>query len=157
MFTCTKLYTDISFAHRQHRHEGPCALIHGHNWSLEVQFGCERLDENGFVIDFGRLTFLEEWIERHLDHACVFNQDDPLRERLVQAAPGCWKPYVIPNCSSEGIARHLFGIFDELVRRNSGGRAFIVSVAVFEDSRNRACFRNRDGGDHEATDHRCPD
>ena len=61
--TCTKTYFDVPFAHRQHLHDGHCSFIHGHNWDIRVTFGCERTDENGFVVDFGKLKFLKAWIE----------------------------------------------------------------------------------------------
>jgi len=141
MFTCSKTYTDIPFAHRQHRHDGHCSLVHGHNWSFRLTFGATERDVNGFVVDFGRLRFLRNWIEDNLDHACVFNLDDPLRETLVSAAPGAWKIYLAPSCSCEGLAQHLFEVFDPMVREHTGGRAFLTEVEIWEDSRNSACYR----------------
>jgi 6-pyruvoyltetrahydropterin/6-carboxytetrahydropterin synthase len=140
MFTCRKTYHDIPFAHRQHRHDGHCALVHGHNWSFTITFACRETDANGFVIDFGKLRYLRHWLENNLDHACVFNADDPLREVIVAAAPEAFKVYVMDNCSSEGIARHLFDIWDPLVREASGGRAWIAAIEVEEDRRNAASF-----------------
>ncbi len=139
--TCRKIYTDIPWAHRQHRHDGHCAQIHGHNWSIAVTFGCTALDANGFVVDFGRLKYLRAWIDEHLDHACVFNADDPLREALAAVGgPEVWKVYVVESCSCEGMARHLFAVFDPLVRTHTEGRAFVKAVEVIEDSRNSALF-----------------
>jgi 6-pyruvoyltetrahydropterin/6-carboxytetrahydropterin synthase len=140
MLTCRKTYADIPFAHRQHRHDGHCALIHGHNWAFTLTFGCTAPDENGFVVDFGKLKFLREWINTHLDHSCVFNAEDPLRDTLVAAAPEAWKIYVVESCSCEGLARHLHGVFDALVRQHTGGRAFITAVEVIEDSKNSASW-----------------
>jgi 6-pyruvoyltetrahydropterin/6-carboxytetrahydropterin synthase len=140
MFTCSKTYTDIPFAHRQHRHGGHCALVHGHNWRLRFTFACERLDENAFVVDFGQLRYIREWIDRTLDHACLFNADDPLREALVAAAPGAWKPPVVENCSAEGIAKFVFETVDPMVREHTASRAWLESVEVSEDSRNSARY-----------------
>jgi 6-pyruvoyltetrahydropterin/6-carboxytetrahydropterin synthase len=140
MITCRKTYTDIPFAHRQHHHDGHCALIHGHNWAFTLTFGCHEPDANGFVVDFGRLKFIKAWIEQHLDHACVFNDSDPLREQIVSACPGAWKVYVVPSCSCEGLAQHLFAIFDHLVRQQTLHRAFVISVEVVEDSKNSATY-----------------
>lgn len=140
MLTCRKTYADIPFAHRQHRHDGHCSLIHGHNWDITLTFGCATPDENGFVVDFGKLKFLRTWINENLDHACVFNTDDPLRETLVASAPQAWKVYVLDSCSCEGLARHLHGIFDALVREHTAGRAFVTAVEVTEDSKNSAAW-----------------
>ena len=77
MLTCSKTYRDIPFAHRQHRHDGHCALIHGHNWAIKLTFACRETDANGFVVDFGDLKYLKTWIAQNLDHACLFNESDP--------------------------------------------------------------------------------
>lgn len=140
MFTCSKTYADIPFAHRQHRHAGHCALVHGHNWSFTFVFGCRELDANGFVVDFGGLKYVRRWLEENLDHACVFNADDPVREALVAAAPGAWKPLVVPSCSAEGIAEFVFRAVDPLVRSDTVGRAWLVAVEVAEDTRNAARY-----------------
>ena len=140
MLTCTKTYADIPCAHRQHRHAGHCALIHGHNWGITFAFACAQTDENGFVVDFGGLKFIRRWIEKNLDHACLFNTDDPLRDVLVEAAPTAWKAVVVPSCSCEGIAEWVFRSVDPLVREHTAGRAWLVAVDVTEDSRNSARF-----------------
>lgn len=140
MMTCRKVYEDIPFAHRQHRHDGHCALVHGHNWSFAFTFGCHKRDANGFVVDFGGLRFIRDEIARRFDHACVFSEDDPLREIIAGAAPEAFKMTVVPNCSCEGLCEHLFGLFDEQVRRFTGGRVFLVGVEVTEDHRNSAAF-----------------
>ncbi len=144
MLTCTKTYTDIPFAHRQHHHDGHCAFIHGHNWSISITFGCHRTDENGFIVDFGKLKFLREWIDKHLDHACVLNEDDPIRDALVTAAPGAWKIHLVKSCSCEGIAAHLYQIFNDMVKARTENRAFVLQVEVKEDAKNAAVYRGRE-------------
>lgn len=140
MMTCRKVYEDIPFAHRQHKHDGHCALIHGHNWSFAFTFGCYERDANGFVIDFGKLRFIREEIERRFDHACLFAEDDPLRETIVRSAPEAFKTFVLPNCSSEGLCEYLFDFFDAQVRARTQGRVFLVGVEVVEDQRNSAAY-----------------
>lgn len=141
MITCKKTYSDIPFAHRQHRHDGRCALVHGHNWSITLTFGCHEPDQNGFVVDFGRLKFLRDWMDEHLDHACVFNRDDPMRERLTAVGgDAIWKPYVVDSCSCEGLARHLFDVFDPMVQHTTAGRAFLLGVELTEDAKNSAAY-----------------
>jgi 6-pyruvoyltetrahydropterin/6-carboxytetrahydropterin synthase len=141
VLTCRKTYTDIPWAHRQHKHEGHCAFIHGHNWTITITFGCYEPDANGFVVDFGKLKFLKVWIEKHLDHACVFSADDPMIEPLRSVGGSAvWKTYTVPNCSCEGIARHLFEVFSPMVSQASDGRAFVSAIEVAEDSKNSATF-----------------
>lgn len=140
MLTCSKIYHDIPFAHRQHHHAGHCALIHGHNWSFKFTFAASHTDANGFVIDFGALQFIRDWLDAQFDHACVFNRDDPWRETLVAAAPTAFKVLVLESCSCEGIAEHVFRAIDPLVRQQTAARARLIEVEVFEDSRNSARF-----------------
>jgi 6-pyruvoyltetrahydropterin/6-carboxytetrahydropterin synthase len=140
MLTCRKTYSDIPFAHRQHRHEGHCAFIHGHNWAITLTFTCETPDENGFVVDFGKLRYLRHWIETHLDHACLFNEDDPLKDEILGSVRGVWKPYIVPNCSSEGLSKHLYDVFNPMVKEHTNGRVWICAVEVEEDSKNAATY-----------------
>ena len=105
MLTCRKTYSDIPFAHRQHLHDGHCAFVHGHNWDISITFGCEKTDENGFVVDFGKLKFIKEWLNANLDHACVFAEFT----RLARPAP-CFlteygKPFLLFTMSAVDISR----------------------------------------------------
>lgn len=149
MITCSKLYSDIPFAHRQHNHQGHCALIHGHNWSFEFTFGCDKLDECGFVVDFGDLKWLGTWLKEEFDHKLVLNTDDPalgyLRDTLVNAMPitdGVPGPFaaitVVPNCGAEGLASYIFTTVDHLLAAETNDRVQLVAVKVFEDSKNTA-------------------
>lgn len=140
MLTCKKSYRDIPFAHRQHRHDGHCALIHGHNWAITLTFACRETDANGFVVDFGKLGYLKDWIAEHLDHACLFNEKDPEKETLLESHSRIFKAYVLPNCSCEGIVEHLYGVFNPMVQKATEGRAWITAVEIEEDSKNSAKF-----------------
>ena len=140
MLTCTKTYRDIPFAHRQHKHDGHCALIHGHNWAITLTFACKETDENGFVVDFGKLKYLKEWIDSNLDHACLLNKDDPEKDALLGQFGHLFKVYVLPNCSSEGLAIHLHEIFDAKVREETSDRVWITAIEIEEDSKNSARY-----------------
>jgi len=140
MFTCRKIYADIPFAHRQFRHDGRCAFIHGHNWAIEVEFACTKLDERGFVVDFGGLGFLKKWIDENLDHACLFAEADPERVALLKNHPKLFKPLVIDSVSTEGIAKFLFETFEPMVRRELGDRAWVQQIILHEDTKNSARY-----------------
>ena len=140
MITCTKTYPELPFAHRQHRHTGRCSRIHGHNWTLTLTFACTHLDPHGFVVDFGSLAYLRDWLDEHLDHACVLAADDPLLPTLRETLPTLFRLHVAPAASCEGIARHLHEQLDPLVRQHEDGRAWITRVELYEDSRNAACY-----------------
>ena len=141
MLTCKKTYRDIPFAHRQHHHDGHCALIHGHNWTITLTFACQETDANGFVVDFGKLKYLKAWIDENLDHACLFNQDDLEKDALLDQAGHLFKAYILPNSSCEGIAQHIFEVFNPMVRSQNSDRVWITQVEIEEDSKNSATYR----------------
>ena len=90
MITCTKTYRDIPLSHRQPLHSGRCSRLHGHSWAITLTFVAKEMDDNGFVIDFGDLHFLRDWIDDNLDHATALKVDDPMRvecEQLQQQGP----------------------------------------------------------------------
>lgn len=134
--TCTKRWSEIPFAHRQPVHDGHCKWIHGHNWSIEAEFEASRLDDNGFVIDFGGLTDLRVWMDVHLDHAIVLSEGDPVIAMMDN--PEIAKVKVVPDCSCEGLARYILRLFDERVGVMTQGRVRVIRCTVFEDSKNSA-------------------
>jgi 6-pyruvoyltetrahydropterin/6-carboxytetrahydropterin synthase len=118
MITCSKSYRDIPLSHRQPNHNGRCSRLHGHSWSITLTFEADELDENGFVVDFGDLHFIEDWIDQHLDHATAVWENDPkLSELQSLEADGLIKLVLVPSASCEGIAQFLYHTFQS----NGGG------------------------------------
>lgn len=156
MFTCSKLYADLPFAHRQHNHKGHCAFIHGHNWSFLFIFACTKRDENGFVIDFGDLKWLKEWLGHHFDHTLVLNQDDPMLDYLrhsIGDQTDRWpRPLadirIVPNAGAEGLAEFIFEMVNAMVMAKTEDRVFLHEVTVFEDSKNSANYSPNMGCSH---------
>jgi 6-pyruvoyltetrahydropterin/6-carboxytetrahydropterin synthase len=141
MITCSKTYRDIPLSHRQPFHSGRCSRLHGHSWSITLTFEAENLDSNGFVIDFGDLHFIEDWIDENLDHGIVLCSDDPEKEKLLQlASDGLLQITWVESASCEGIARFLYETFQPMVDAQTKGRAWIKSVHLKEDSKNAADY-----------------
>lgn len=145
MITITKRYKDFPAAHRQHNHDGHCAQVHGHNWSFELTFTSEKLDENGFVIDFGKLKFIKEWLTEMFDHTLLINEDDPEIPFFMGNNNGngrqLWDVRVIPNGSAEDLAKLVFDeTFDLLEQHGHADRVQLVSVTVYEDEKNCATY-----------------
>ena len=157
--TCTKRYDNFPFAHRQHNHDGHCALIHGHNWSFEFEFSAGRLDENGFVVDFGKLKWLKEWLATMFDHTLLLNSDDPmldyLEEVLGEVRPDAASPSsfelanikVVPNGGAEGLAMYVFNQVSGMLEDQQSptdSEAYrgiaLERVTVFEDTKNSGTF-----------------
>lgn len=139
MITIKKRYSDLPFSHRQPRHDGHCAWIHGHNWSFEFVFACHKRDDNGFVIDFGKLKFLKEYLESMFDHTFVVPEYDKEMETWKDLqSKNLLKLVVLPDVSAEGLANFLLTEVSELVQERSLNRVWVAEVTVFEDEKNSA-------------------
>ena len=146
MITCSKTYRDIPLSHRQPFHQGRCSRLHGHSWSITLTFGASNLDDNGFVIDFGDLHFLEDWIDAHLDHGTVLCDQDPRKEELQELEKtGLLKITWVNSASCEGIAKFLFETFSPMVSDRTGGRVSLRSIHLEEDSKNSATYQPNAG------------
>ena len=137
--TIKKKYTDLPFSHRQPRHDGRCAWCHGHNWGFDFTFTAKELDENGFVVDFGKLKFLKSYLEQKFDHTFVIPQDDPEMElwetlknkNLIDLV-------ILPDVSAEGLCRFLLEDVNKLIMTQTNNRDSVVEVTVWEDEKNSA-------------------
>ncbi|MGL5079716.1 MAG: 6-pyruvoyl trahydropterin synthase family protein [Waterburya sp.] len=137
--SCSKAYTDIPIAHRSPSHDGHCRFIHGHNWDFIFTFECQEKDENGFVVDFGKLGHLKRAIS-DFDHALILNKTDP-KAGLIRSflgEEGIGNIILVDDCSCEGLASMFLDIADDIVRDITQGRAYCVSCTVNEDSKNSA-------------------
>jgi len=142
MKTCSKIWADIPFAHRAPLHAGHCRFIHGHNWTIEAQFIALGTDENGFVMDFGKLKSFKSFLETEFDHALVIAENDPLLPMLKEfsTAHGIQNIKVVPDCSCEGLAQFFFKALTAVVTAETSGRVAVKSVLLREDLKNSATY-----------------
>lgn len=141
MYIIEKRYENIPFAHRQHRHDGHCKLIHGHNWAVVVALEAEELDENGFVFDFGKMKYVKETLDM-FDHAMVINEDDtPFRELVSMTELKFYmRKMIVPSGSAEGLAKYFYDEFVPFFERETAGRVRVAWVRVEEDGKNSATY-----------------
>jgi len=78
MFTSSKRFGPISTGHRQWRHDGHCSYVHGYGRFVEITFGSYKLDDRGWVMDFGDLKDVKKWLDQEWDHRVLLAHDDPL-------------------------------------------------------------------------------
>lgn len=76
----------LSACFRQHRAASHCRLLHGYALSFKFTFECDELDANNWVLDFGSLKPLREWLCDTFDHKLVVAKDDPQLTRLLALA-----------------------------------------------------------------------
>jgi 6-pyruvoyltetrahydropterin/6-carboxytetrahydropterin synthase len=79
-YTVTKTYghdLGLSACFRQWRAKSHCQYLHGYPLSFSFTFESSELDENGWVIDFGSLKPIKEWLVNNFDHKTLVAKDDP--------------------------------------------------------------------------------
>ena len=97
-----------------HRLEGlpedhQCARLHGHNYVVKVRLTAQRVNDTGFVLDYGELAPVKKMIDDTLDHRHL---NDVL-------------PASVGNPTAENLARHLAILVTDVVALPVG-----VTVAV---------------------------
>lgn len=139
-YTIKKKYTDYPFAHRQHKHDGHCFQTHGHNWTFVIEIGCNELDEQGFVLDFGKMKFIKNILDTNFDHTLVLSaHDDYVGNFKDLESKNLAKLTLIDNdASAEGIALWIGNIIDNVVKKDTNNRAYVKSIELFEDSKDSA-------------------
>lgn len=140
----TKSFFNYPCAHRQWRHNGNCALVHGYSRSFHFVFECQTQTVCGFVVDFGDLKWLKEHLEYMFDHTLLLCDDDPFIDqfRALQDAGACDLRLMPYGVGMEGTAQLLCEYADERLRRDTKGRAWVVSVEARENDKNSAIYFN---------------
>jgi len=88
MYKITKEYT-FSASHQLLTlpQEHPCRRLHGHNYVVEIELACERLNEHGFVRDYRELSAFRDYLETTVDHQHlndIFNHHSVTAEYLAK-------------------------------------------------------------------------
>ena len=81
--------THFSAAHHLVAYPGACAVLHGHNWKIEVYVRGEELDELGMLVDFKKLKGAVSELMAELDHSDLntheaFRALNPTSERIAE-------------------------------------------------------------------------
>ena len=142
MYSVTKSYRDLPAAHRQPKHDGHCRYVHGHNWGFDITFAAKELDENGFVIDVGKLKEVKLYLEHMFDHTLLINLNDPKRELFEELhEEGLVDLRIVNNCGMEMLASlvsdHVQLLMDQIVK---GRIVSVIKVVCLEDAKNVATY-----------------
>ena len=145
-FLSGKTYTHStghSCAFRQWRADSHCNLIHGYALQFELQFGSRSLDEKNWVVDFGGLKELKEWLKHMFDHTYLIATDDPHFDTFVELAD---KNLVdlreVEAVCCERFAELTFDKASSIIADKYGDRCWVESVTVREHESNSATVIN---------------
>lgn len=123
---------------------GECASIHGYDREVEFTFAGE-VDEMGWVVPFGELKPVKEFLEYYFDHVTVLPANDP-RLHIINETPELCMPggllgtvRVLPS----GVSMEMSSLFvwehvNAYIYKVTQGRCYVEKVLLVEHDRNTA-------------------
>jgi 6-pyruvoyltetrahydropterin/6-carboxytetrahydropterin synthase len=145
-FLSGKTYTHStghSCAFRQWRADSHCNLIHGYALQFELTFGSTDLDEKNWVVDFGGLKELKEWLKHMFDHTYLVAKDDPEMDTvLLLEDRNLIDMRLVDAVGCERFAELTFDKASSIIADKYGDRCWVESVTVREHESNSATCVN---------------
>ena len=144
-YKSTKKLGPISVGHRQWKDQGHCAWVHGYGRYIQFTFEGE-LDHRQWVMDFGDLRDVKQWLEDQWDHRLLLASDDPhisdfqkmhelctMNINIMDVTKG-WGPGIEASC------KFVFDHVSPLIDKKTEGRVKLVQVEIWEHERNSAVY-----------------
>lgn len=160
MFFVTKTYghdLGLSACFRQWRAKSHCRFLHGYPLSFKLTFAADQLDDNNWVLDFGGLKRVAEWLRNTFDHKLLIAEDDPMLTDLKSLGEACdgidyaqlAQTQIVPFVGCEGFAKYVFDwvdawLGDELPLECDIRGLRLVEVEVREHGGNSAIYTGED-------------
>lgn len=138
----------ISACFRQWRAKhSHCQFLHGYALKVVLVFQCETLDDRKWVVDFGGLKEVKQWIMDTFDHKTLVAKDDPEYANFKQMH--VWSVIdmvTVDNVGCESFAKMIWDyIFTDLMSSEAERiRECIVRVEVHEHGGNMAAYEGHD-------------
>ena len=144
----TKVYKNLPCGHAQWFDQnedgtpGHCAQVHGYDRSVEFTFAGEP-DEHGWIVPFGQLKAVKEFLEYYFDHVTVLPADDPrignIPAHMTDSGGLLGTLRVLPS----GVSMEMSSLFiwehvNHYIYKTTGGRCYVEQVRVYEHERNDA-------------------
>jgi 6-pyruvoyltetrahydropterin/6-carboxytetrahydropterin synthase len=119
-----------------------CHLLHGYSLAFRFTFGCDKLDNKNWAVDFGSLKPLKKWLEDHFDHKTAVDINDPHLNKLKELEKHELAEIVeFDGVGAEMFAKHAFDFADKLIREQTNNRCYVVEVECMEHGANSAIYR----------------
>jgi 6-pyruvoyltetrahydropterin/6-carboxytetrahydropterin synthase len=95
----------LSCVFRQWRADSHCSHLHGYALGISITFETDVLDARNWVIDFGSLKPVKEWLHEMFDHTLLLAADDHMYEHLYRLnALDLAKVHVVNKIGCEAFA-----------------------------------------------------
>ena len=148
-FYSTKTYNHsigLSSCFRQWRADSHCKFLHGYSLEVKIVFKeLKGLDERNWVIDFGGLKDVKQWLEDTFDHKTIIAKDDPEINTFINLQNiGIIDLIVLDNVGCEKFAEYIYDFLGNwLNTKNYDANIMVESVEVKEHSGNSAICSSR--------------
>jgi len=143
-FESTKIIELGSCAFRQPQAKSHCRFLHGYRLTAKFWFGCNELDENNWVVDFGGLKGLKDKLQQHFDHTTIISKNDPFLDDFNDLnRKGVIDLRIDDGVGIEMFAKKCFDIADIYVSAMTNDRCNVEKVEVWEHESNSATYTNK--------------
>jgi 6-pyruvoyltetrahydropterin/6-carboxytetrahydropterin synthase len=141
----TKTYGDavgLSSTFRQWRADSHCNTLHGYALQVGLVFEADELDERNWVIDFGSLKPVKQWLADMFDHKTLVAKDDPEYDFFLQMS----ERGIIDMVPVEAVGCEAFAMMiaehvqEYLVLTGDAPRVRLKSVEVREHDANSGLY-----------------
>ena len=118
-----------------------CHFLHGYSLAFTFTFGCDKLDNKNWAVDFGGLKPLKKWLEDSFDHKTVVDINDPHMDEFKRLEEkGLAQLTVFDGVGAEKFAEHAFNFADKLIKQATNNRCYVVKVECAEHGANSAIY-----------------
>lgn len=155
MYSSTKTYghdVGLSCCFRQHRAtHSHCSKLHGYSIAVKLTFTSECLNELNWVMDFGGLKAVKQFLVDTFDHKLLLAEDDLLV--INNANTGTTEPsalemlhqiadvVILPAVGCESFASYIFHWVSTWLQDSGLSTVRLESVEVSEHGANSAIYR----------------
>lgn len=151
MFFSTKTYgheIGLSSCFRQWRADSHCKYLHGYALAVKFVFKADELDHRNWVVDFGSLKSLKQWLQDTFDHKTLVAEDDPMMDYFnTLDSQGLIQMVLVPATGCEAFAKMIFECTELWLADNGyAPRVRLYSVEVREHGANSAIYNPYGGG-----------
>lgn len=116
-----------------------CSLLHGYALSFQFTFEAFELDDRNWVVDFGGLKELKQWLKMYFDHTCCVDINDPEKEVFLDLhGKGLIDIVLLDGVGCEMFAQHALDKANEIVSDLTYGRCVCIECEVAEHGANSA-------------------
>ena len=147
-YTITKTFPHslgLSCVYRQAKAGSHCRHLHGYALEFEITIGAHRLDECGWVYDFGNFKHVKEWLQSQFDHTLLVAHDDPhihILTSLADDVVDLANVITLPTIGAEAFATHVLRYMEILLKNVDNdprkSQPEVVSVTCREHQGNSA-------------------